>query len=156
MIKSLPRPTPGFAAPTVARRRLEVKLSSRKWYRFRTAIIGESLAGLFVLETFFLEPGLFDIYIALSPSLYWNDMALVRGAGERLKALHSPEITLYFATAADDDIDDAGNKLAEALRTHAPSSLKWHYEPRPDLLHSTIYRGASPGLLRKILGPRAD
>lgn len=109
-----------------------------------------------MLETFFLEPGLFDIYIALSPSLYWNDMALVRGAGERLKALHSPEITLYFATAADDDIDDAGNKLAEALRTHAPSSLKWHYEPRPDLLHSTIYRGASPGLLRKILGPRAD
>src|SRR5262249_27187064 len=29
-----------------------------------TAIVGESLAGLFVVETFFLEPDLFDTYIA--------------------------------------------------------------------------------------------
>jgi len=40
-----------------------------------TAIVGESLAGLFVLETFFDEPQLFDTHIALSPSLWWNDQA---------------------------------------------------------------------------------
>ena len=34
-----------------------------------TAIVGESLAGLFVVETFFLEPDLFDSYIAFDPSL---------------------------------------------------------------------------------------
>ncbi len=34
-----------------------------------TAIVGESLAGLFVVEMFFLEPNLFDTYIAISPSV---------------------------------------------------------------------------------------
>ncbi len=34
-----------------------------------TAIVGESLAGLFIVETFLLEPDLFDTYIAFSPSV---------------------------------------------------------------------------------------
>src|SRR6185436_8406661 len=60
----------------------------RRRYRVtdETAIIGESLAGLFIVETFFLQPELFDTWIALSPSLWWNDEELVRKAGERLKA----------------------------------------------------------------------
>ncbi len=45
-------------------------------FRYRTtketAIIGESLAGLFIVETFLLEPDLFDSYIAFDPSLWWN------------------------------------------------------------------------------------
>ena len=45
--------------------------------RYRTtsesAIVGESLAGLFVVETLALEPDLFDTYIAIDPSLWWND-----------------------------------------------------------------------------------
>ena len=73
----------------------------------QTAIVGESLAGLFVLETFFQEPRLFDIYIALSPSLWWNAQALVRGAAERLRAQPRLTGTLYFATAGDDGNDDA-------------------------------------------------
>src|SRR4051794_14922298 len=40
--------------------------------RYRTtdesAIIGESLAGLFVIETFLIEPNMFDTYIAIDPS----------------------------------------------------------------------------------------
>lgn len=50
--------------------------------RYRTtnekSIIGESLSGLFVVETFFLEPDMFDNYIAFDPSLWWNNHYLVR------------------------------------------------------------------------------
>src|SRR5205823_5006607 len=50
--------------------------------RYRTtaerAIVGESLAGLFVLETLALEPDLFDIYVAIDPSLWWNGGQLAR------------------------------------------------------------------------------
>jgi Putative esterase len=42
------------------------------------AIIGESPEGLFIVETFFLAPEMFDTYIAPSPTLWWNDRALVR------------------------------------------------------------------------------
>jgi len=116
----------------------------------QTAIVGESLAGLFVLETFFEEPRLFDTCIALSPSLWWNDQALVHGAAERLKSQPGLTGTLYFATAGDDDIGDAGKALEAALQAAAPKGLTWYYEPRPDLLHSTIYRGASPEVFRKL------
>src|SRR5437763_8788278 len=43
-----------------------------------TAIVGESLAGLFVIETLALEPDLFDTWIAIDPSLWWNDGRLAR------------------------------------------------------------------------------
>jgi hypothetical protein len=119
----------------------------------QTGIVGESLAGLFVLETFFVEPRMFDAYIALSPSLWWNDKALLHAAAERLKAQPQLTGTLYLATAGDDDIDDAGKALGAIFRADAPKNLVWYYEPRPDLLHSTIYRGASPGALRKLFPP---
>ncbi|WP_198422011.1 alpha/beta hydrolase-fold protein [Stenotrophomonas acidaminiphila] len=59
--------------------------------RYRTTgsrgIIGESLAGLFIVETLFEQPTLFDTWIAFSPSLWWNDAALTRSAGVRLQGM---------------------------------------------------------------------
>jgi predicted alpha/beta superfamily hydrolase len=119
----------------------------------QTAIVGESLAGLFIVETFFQEPQLFDTYIALSPSLWWNAQALVRGADEQLRAQPRLTGTLYLATAGDDDRGDACRALAAALRAAAPKGLTWYYEPRPDQGHNTIYRAASPGVFRKLFPP---
>ncbi len=120
----------------------------------QTAIVGESLAGLFVLETFFEEPRLFGTWIAFSPSLWWNGQALVRGAERHLKGEPRLTGTLYLAVAGDDDRGDAVKAMAAILRAAAPKGLKWFYEPRPDLTHSTIYGGASPGAFRKVFPPR--
>ena len=119
-----------------------------------TGIIGESLAGLFVVETFFLQPELFDTYIALSPSLWWNNEELVKKAGERLKSMPGLHKTLYVASANDDIIPPIAH-LGEILGTSAPAGLRWQYKPRTDLLHSTIYRGASPQVLREMFPPEA-
>lgn len=129
----------------------------RRQYRVKdeTAIIGESLAGLFIVETFFLQPKLFDTYIALSPSLWWNGEELVRKAGERLKAQPGLRNALHLSSANEDNIAPAAARLAETLRASAPAGLKWHYEPRPDLRHDNIYRAASPQVLRKWFAPRA-
>lgn len=120
-----------------------------------TAIIGESLAGLFIVETFFLEPELFDTYVALSPSLWWNGGELVRRAGERLRA--SPDLrgTLYLASADEENIAPAAARLAETLRADAPAGLRWRYAPRPDLRHDNIYRSLAPGVLRELFAPAA-
>lgn len=123
----------------------------RRRYRVtdETAIIGESLAGLFIVETFFLQPELFDTYIALSPSLWWNGQELVRKAGERLEARPELRNALYLSSADEDTIAPHTARLAETLRAHAPAGLRWRYEPRPDLRHDTIYRAVSPQVLRR-------
>jgi len=121
-----------------------------------TGIVGESLAGLFILETFFEEPELFDSYIALSPSLWWNAQSLLLGAEERLRSRPRLRATLYLSVAGDDDVDDAVRKLATTLRPSAPEGLTWYFEFRPDEKHSTIYRAASPVAFRKLYPPLAE
>jgi hypothetical protein len=150
-------PRVGGSAAFRAFIRDELMPQVRRRYRVtrETGIIGESLAGLFIVETFFLEPKLFDTYIALSPSLWWNGGELVRKARERLEARPELRNTLYLSSANEDNIAPAAARLAELLRAHAPSGLKWEYEPRPDLLHSTIYRAVSPQVLRKGFAPEA-
>jgi predicted alpha/beta superfamily hydrolase len=127
----------------------------RRRYRVtdETAVIGESLAGLFVVETFFEQPELFDTYLALSPSLWWNHEALVRAAAGRLRAQPGLRAALYFSSASD-DIGPTTARLAEIFRATAPRGLRWEYRPRPDLQHSTIYRGEAPRVLRDWLPPR--
>ena len=117
----------------------------------RRAIVGVSLAGLFVLETLFVRPELFDTYIALSPSLWWNDGALVEGAASRLAGWPRARArTLYFATASDDDIGGAAVALKAVMEEHAPPGLRWQHESWPGYDHSDIYRRAAPDVFRKV------
>ena len=128
----------------------------RRRYRTtgETAILGESLAGLFIVETFLLQPELFDTYIALSPSLWWNRGALVDAAAGHLRAHRRMHAALYLASAADDILPPI-ERFAGVLRASAPRGLRWSYVPRPDLRHATIYRGSEPRVLREMLPPRA-
>jgi predicted alpha/beta superfamily hydrolase len=127
----------------------------RRRYRTtdETAIIGESLAGLFIVETFVLQPELFDTYVALSPSLWWNGGALLQTAGERLPVRGQWPATVYLSSADEDNIAPAAARLAQALQEHPQAGLRWHYRPRPDLTHGTIYRAEAPRVLRALFAP---
>jgi predicted alpha/beta superfamily hydrolase len=114
------------------------------------AIIGESLAGLFIVETFFLQPELFDTWIALSPSLWWNAEEVVRRADERLRTRPGRPEVLYLSSADEEEIVAATTRLAEVLRATRLPQLRWQYEPRPDLTHATIYRALAPRVLREL------
>jgi predicted alpha/beta superfamily hydrolase len=118
-----------------------------------TAIVGESLAGLFVVETFLLEPDLFDTYIAFDPSLWWNNQKLLGDAGGRLRARPKSEKTLYLASSSDDM--EATQRLADVLVKDAPAGLRWHYEKMPDEKHSTIYHPAALKAFRAVFKPAA-
>ena len=151
-------PRVGGSAAFRAFLRAELMPEVRRRYRTKgeTGIIGESLAGLFVLETFLLEPQLFDTYVALSPSLWWNAEALVNGAAEHLAGhLTLRNKALYFASTSDDTIAPAAERLAAALRSAEAKGLRWKYEPRTDLRHDNIYREASPQVLRAWFPPVA-
>jgi predicted alpha/beta superfamily hydrolase len=67
------------------RNELKPAISGRYRVTGETAIVGESLAGLFVVETLLLEPTMFDTYIAFDPSLWWNKGKLFADAPTILK-----------------------------------------------------------------------
>lgn len=117
-----------------------------------TAIVGESLAGLFIVETFFLEPDLFDTYIALDPSLWWNDHALVDSAAARLRADEFGTRTLFLANSSQ-DIDQLTRVLADTLAKCAPADVTWHYQPMMEETHATIYHPAALIAFRRVFGP---
>lgn len=119
--------------------------------RYRTtrerAIIGESLAGLFVVETFMVEPDLFDAYAAFDPSLWWNNGGLVAAVQRGLPAWGTKPKALYLA-ASRDDISNFTAQFADILKAKAPATLRWHFEPMPEETHATIYHPAALRALR--------
>jgi uncharacterized protein len=126
--------------------------------RYRTsghdAVIGESLAGLFVVETLFEQPDLFDDYIAVSPSLWWEDMKYGREAAERLGRLPAGQRRLYITLADEGFRHEQGvNLLVAALEAAAPRQLQWLYVPQGDTeTHASIYHGAALDAFRAFYG----
>ena len=117
----------------------ELKPELAKRYRVagEAAVIGESFAGLFVLETLLQDPDLFDAYIAIDPSVWWNGTALVKSAADRLAASMKGK-RLFVATADYKETQDAVAILMAAIHEH-PNGLEAAYEPFPAEHHNTIF-----------------
>lgn len=112
--------------------------------RYRTtakrSIIGESLAGLFVVETFLLTPDMFDNYIAFDPSLWWNDKYLVRNAKEYLSKFPPQDKKIWVAGSGTKGISKNVKRFTEMLRAVNLANVKWKYAPEPKEEHGTIFR----------------
>ncbi|AZS22856.1 MULTISPECIES: alpha/beta hydrolase [unclassified Caulobacter] len=124
-----------------------------------SAIIGESLAGLFVVETFLKQPTLFDAYIAASPSLWWSDQALARGAAADLAKwpVGGPR-KLYLTIGDEGTTMQAGvDKVVVAIGAAKPAGLTFVYDPMHQEHHSTIYHPAALKAFRSVWpGPRPN
>ena len=150
---------PRVGGSAVFRRFIRTELMPEITARYRTtretAIMGESLAGLFVVETLFTEPDLFDTYIAFDPSLWWNDNELVNSAGSRLRAIGNRRLTLYLA-ASGQDFAALTKKFADSLQKSAPGTLTTHFEPMPNETHATIYHPAALLAVRRLFKPEPN
>lgn len=130
--------------------RTELMPTVRARYRTtdETAIVGESLAGLFIVETWLLEPGLFDTYIAFDPSLWWNGGKLLERAG----APAGTSGALYLASSDEPEIARLTARLAELARSGGGVATV-HHEPMPDESHATIYHPAALRAFRRMFPP---
>jgi hypothetical protein len=116
-----------------------------------TALMGESLAGLFVVETFLKEPQMFDAWVAVSPSLWWDGGQLARQSGAHLRD-HSNDARTLILTVGDEGAEAQAlmHTLTDNLRDHALPGLTWTFQPRPDETHATIYHGAALDAFRQL------
>lgn len=145
-------PTAGSSAEFRNFLRAEVKPLIERSYRGngRNVVLGESLAGLFVAETYLVEPALFDGYAAIDPSLWWDKEALAKEAGAKLGVLQKQK-TLMLAVAREQFEDGAASRrLVSSL---AQRGLSYCVIARPDLTHATIYQQLTPQAVQYLLPP---
>lgn len=155
----LKREYPTAGASALFRRYLadEVKPFIERRYRTsgENALLGESLAGLFIVETLLERPAVFDTYIAIDPSLWWDKGALTHAAPDLLSR-HSPKGRRLWLSIGSETSQQPGNsqRLLAAIRTLPPGAVTLHDEPRPALSHATIYHPTAWDALRALY-PRA-
>jgi predicted alpha/beta superfamily hydrolase len=145
-------PTSGSSALFRTFIRDEVKPFVERSYRTNgyDAVIGESLAGLFILDTYLAEPSLFDAYGAISPSLWWDQEAVSKSAAATLDAKQRGR-RLYFAAANEGpEMRAADDRVVDALKAQ---ETNWCFILRDDLTHSTIFQQLSPQALQYLLPP---
>lgn len=95
------------------------------------AIWGHSLAGMCVLHTLFTQPGHFERYVAVSPSLWWEDKLLLkREADIAPDALGKAEILVM---------------LGDSERRSSPEGPHWD-GPAPHTLEMIRRLGERPGI----------
>jgi predicted alpha/beta superfamily hydrolase len=137
------------------------EISARYRTNGKRAIVGESLAGLFIVETLLQKPAMFDTYIAVDPSLWWNHHALVKTATAQLAAMPGGTRTLYLACSSDacpagKDAIFPVPRFTAILQAHAPASLHWSLHRFPRETHATVFHPAAMDAFRRVFAQPVD
>lgn len=108
-------------------------------------IIGQSLGGLLATEILLKHPTLFNQYIIVSPSLWWDNESLLKMQSELFLSSFNHPLQIYIAVGDEGKImrRDA-KKLAKILKRSKSKSLltQFHYFPKENhmtILHQAIY-----------------
>lgn len=112
-------------------------------------LVGHSFGGLFTLNTFFKHTELFDTYLALDPSLWWDQRRLSKEAGILVKDKDFEGKSLYVGVATKPRPDRATMNLTDSDSLFAEilpqtKGLRFFKKSFPDETHGTI---AIPGIL---------
>jgi len=100
---------------------------------------GHSLGGLFVINALLSEPRTFKSYIAVDPSLWWDNGYIQKIAPDKLPALADQNITLFIS--GREGKEGAGMKIASMdtiLHKWAPAGFAWKHIDYPDETHSSV------------------
>ncbi|WP_187336124.1 alpha/beta hydrolase [Novosphingopyxis iocasae] len=104
--------------------------------RYRTdrkVLTAASLGGLFVVDTLLERPEMFDDYIALTTSVWWDEGRVVDEAAAKLAAQIPSDRRIYI-TMGDEGVGNRSREwletLVSAFDTSAPEGLKWAFVDR--------------------------
>lgn len=115
-----------------------------------TTLIGQSLGGLLATEILFKAPALFDNYIIVSPSLWWDDESLLKAE----PAVYTGEKSIYIAVGKEGKVmERTAEELYEKLKALniISTNLWFKFYPEQDhadTLHLAVY-GAFEKMFRK-------
>jgi predicted alpha/beta superfamily hydrolase len=141
-------PTTGGSEKFIAFMEKELQPYIRKRYKTNGSktIIGESLGGLLAAEILFKKPGLFNRYIIVSPSLWWDNGSLLDQNPEILHESFSQKIDIYIGVGKEGLIPGEtprvmevdANLLADKIQGTKSSGVKVYFDYLPGEDHATI------------------
>jgi predicted alpha/beta superfamily hydrolase len=135
-----PRVGGSTAFRTFIRNELMPEVDKRYRVTKERAIVGESLAGLFVMETLIEAPDMFDTYIALDPSLWWNGAKMLTQAGQNQPPFGGRK-NVYIGSSKDGQSFIDRTRLDSFLGND--SRINYRYEDWLSETHATIYHPAA-------------
>ncbi len=104
-------------------------------------LIGQSLGGLLATEILFKQSHLFDNYLIVSPSLWWDDEKLQKTT----PISHKSHKNVYIAVGTEGKVmERVANDLYEHLKSDPRDNVTLHFEflknkTHGDTLHQAVY-----------------
>ena len=142
-------PTTGGSAKFMAFIENELQPYIQKKYKTNTTktIIGQSLGGMFATEVLLKKPHLFDNYMIVSPSLWWDNESLLTIAPGLLAKQTHKKTKVYISVGSEGkQMEEDAKRLAEILKAFGKGNLQINFLPLPNethltILHNSVYKG---------------
>ncbi|MFA4869250.1 MAG: alpha/beta hydrolase-fold protein [Pedobacter sp.] len=154
-------PTTGHSDRFIAFLEKELQPFIVKNYKTNSSktIIGQSLGGLLTTEILLKRPELFNKYIIISPSLWWDDASLLKQTSDLLKENFSPKTSIYIGVGKEGLTPGAiphvmevdANLLAEKLKAGKSKNVTVYFDYLPEEDHGTISHQAISNALKAFL-----
>lgn len=100
---------------------------------------GHSLGGMFVGYAMLNAPASFTSYIAVDPSMWWDNCLVPKMAAAKFPNMKDLNATLYISGREGGDLHSMRIDTMElVLKQWAPAGLKWKLVPYADETHSSL------------------
>lgn len=153
-------PTAGHSDKFISFIEKELQPIIEKTYKTNNSktIIGQSLGGLLETEILFTKPYLFNKYIIVSPSLWWDNGCILNEVELPLLTLFKQPIDIYIAVGKEGStpteipriMEVDANLLAEKIRSVKNKNITVHFEYLPHENHGTILHQAVSNSFRAL------
>ena len=151
-------PTSGRSATFIDFIEKELQPFIEKKYRTNSSrtIIGQSLGGLLATEILLKKPTLFNKYIIISPSLWWDNGSLLNHDIKKLQESIDQVTSVYIGvgkegltpTAIPRVMEVDANLLAEKIQSIKAKNIKLAFDYLPEENHATIMHQAVSNAFR--------
>lgn len=145
-------PTSGKSAGFIDFIEKELQPFVQKMYNTNRSktLIGQSFGGLLATEILLTRPSLFNKYIIVSPSLWWNNAAVLETSSDLLEKTITDPVSIYVAVGKEGltpgknprvmEVD--ANLLVEKLKAIKNTNIKTVFDYLPAENHATILHQA--------------
>jgi len=145
-------PTSGHSAQFISFIEKELQPFIEKKYKTNNSkmIIGQSLGGLLEAEILLKKPALFNKYVIVSPSLWWNNGSLLNQDAVAFDHNFNQQTDIYIAVGKEGatptdiprEMEEDARLLFEKINQIKNKSIKVHFEYLPKENHATILHQA--------------